>query len=247
VVVESQLEMPGPGAWVKLRNAGFLVVEGQLQGYAYTKTRWAQWQPDISLIKDYAFRLKHSSSASAYAPEDAATWIAETRHRNRPLTSLRAIARDVMLAEGMPDQENAVPAAYRCLTRVTKIWPPAERIDDICVPASEVGHAARNEGYTQSGDWMYAARLQLEDGTGSLLVDLFGRSGEEFFGNIAPPQDFRASPPEVRGALVHAVDAMLGVGCEDVRGRWLDLSIACFWPDDGDSARFRVFDSYLKG
>ena len=143
-------------------------------------------------------------------------------------------------------------AAYRCLVRVVACTPPADAIARACIPARLAGDAALQERYTDPDAWVFALQLRLEDGSGCLEARLFGRAADEFFRGVAPPQDLTESEA-ARVALQDAVSHMLGVECADVRGVWMEVCLAAYWPETGGGdggvapqRSYRIFATQLK-
>lgn len=239
------LELPQPGTWVKLRNCGFQVAEGQLQGVITGKSRLLQWHEDEVALQEYARRLAQKE-LSSWNPGTREQWKGSTVHIDRELTSLRHVFADSVTLGGRP-------MAYRSLVRVLSYWPSRTEIETACVPARASWEAAQAEGYSDSEQWLFAVRLRVVDGTGTVVdVDVFGVDGQEFFHDVIPPQDLRTSP-EAKARLVAALDGLMNSRTRDEPPKWLELSFRSFFPEIQNGmtagrreARYRLFETRLK-
>lgn len=343
--------VPVPGTWIKLRNCGFHMIHGQLQGYMASGSRWGPLQPNEGLheiMHEYWMR-EEENLVSEFAPialtgdvhqggpavgpssisvgGDLVTSRVLGRGAEQQISTLREVAVDWL------NKGRIGSCAYRCLTRVVdvrplmqKSWsvaragerggeqdgggddgkaadaygPPhgARRDDDdaiaatgtavrnargrssfftvtdemiqhLCIEAHNLDAAtAEAEGYDvddEPDEWLFAVRLTLEDGSGTLDVDVFGKQAETFFWCVCPPTNFllddiarkrmrlalklltRADPGDDYDVL--AKDTRYN----DPRGCWLDICVVAHRTeadsqddDSNDNVVFRLFDTELS-
>jgi Telomeric single stranded DNA binding POT1/CDC13 len=220
------LELPQPGSWAKFRNCGFQIVEGQLQGVYAKKSRWLPWHEDEKVLKIYTVRVAQKIISEWCSPGRSVIASA-TPHIDKDVTSLRQIAVDAV-------QPNAQPTAYRTTVRVLSHYPKLKDTDLFTLPARASKEATKADGYTDENAWMFALRLRVVDGSGTELdVDVWGKSGEEFFKEILPPQNLREAPA-AKNKLISAFNYLTGnlevprLSTETV---WLDLCIKSYFPE----------------
>jgi len=215
-------ELPQPGSWAKFRNCGFQIANGQLQGVLARKSNWLHWRQDEKVLQDYTDRLK---VVSQWYKPGRSRCLSTTPHIDKEVISLRQIAVDAL----QPNAENR-PMAYRCIARVLSYYPRAEHVNTMCVPARASWEAAKADGYTDGSQFLFALQLCVVDGSGTELdVDIFGRSGEDFFEKILPPQDLRTEP-SARNTLAAALNYLTdNQGGEPV---WLDMCIKSYFPEE---------------
>ncbi|KAG7669491.1 putative Telomere-binding protein 51 kDa subunit [Nannochloris sp. 'desiccata'] len=222
-------ELPPPGSWAKFRNCGFQVAKGQLQGVLAQMSRWLPWREDEKVLKKYTHRLALKIVSEWYNPERSRC-VSTTPHGDKEVTSLRQIAVDAL----QPNAENR-PMAYRCIVHVLSHYPIADHVNTMCVPARASWGAAKADGYTDESQLMFALRLCVVDGTGTELdVDIFGKSGEEFFKNILHPQNLRTEPT-ARSTLSAALKYLTGTqegSTPSSEPVWLDMCIKSYFPEE---------------
>ena len=127
---------PAAGSWVKLRNVGARVVQGQLQAYFHRHSRWAAWpQGERQVMATYEARLAaqaagESAGVAGWAPRAPANLLARCieAHRHRPLSTLRQV---------LADTPAATPRMYRVLARCVE-WAPQDAAH-MCHPAQQCG------------------------------------------------------------------------------------------------------------
>lgn len=247
------VDLPSPGNWIRLRNCGFCIVAGQLQGVLTPRSKWLVQDEEEELLSLYEARVVENNT-SAWAPPFPDLWATrvEPQHRERPLTSLRQVEVDAQL-------DGSTPKAFRCLVRIYAVWPSLANLQAACVQASTCGKAAEMEGYTVDGeDWLYAMRFRLYDGTGSFLdANLFGKDGTNFFKHILPPQDLTKDAKAVE-RLNSAVKSLLGgwtnspktTEVQSTTATWMEVCLKSYIPDlpcssDETNVRYRIFDTYM--
>lgn len=233
------VELPAVGSWVRLRNCNFRIVKGQLQG-RLSSNRWFQGSADDILVDAYQKRLQQNLT-SGWAPQGPENWVAHApNHRDRPLSTFRQVAVDAV----MLGAEETV--AYRCLAKAEGFWARGDSLEQACIQAKSVPQLAQGEGYTEEDSWLYAMQLQLKDGSGTTLdVDVFGREGEEFFRNIAAPQDFSKvedAKERLQTALKRLTDHDFGAN-----NRWMEVCLLSYSVEIDGAAkrRYRLFDTQL--
>ena len=130
----SRVGQPALHSWVKFRNLGARVVDGQLQAYFFRNSRWTPWQheeqPQQQLMLEYQERLE-ANHVAGWAPDPTAgagELLALCGHRQSPLSTLRQVLLDTPAAR---------PSCYRVLVRLLDYLPrdPAA----MCHPASQCG------------------------------------------------------------------------------------------------------------
>lgn len=234
VIIASPKELPAPGAWIKLRNCLFYVLEGQVQGRMLEKSRWRPRQEDKALVKEYARRVKQGIMSACAPPQEQ--WFTCTSHGDQPVSPLRKLAVEEMTQPG-------VPMSYRCVVRVLATQPPPSDVATASIPGTLVHDSTNAAGSAAPVEWLYALQLRVEDGSGSLFVDVYGEDGALFFSEIAPPQDLRASP-QARDAVGTALGQLMGEGCSEPQGCWMEVCVLRYWPNSqGGAPRYRVFDT----
>ena len=239
------LELPKPGTWVKLRNCGFQVAQGQLQGVITSRSRLLLWNLNKAAVEEYARRLAQKE-ISSWLPGSREHWRSTTIHADHDFITLRQVAADAV-------GPNPLPTAYRSLVRLISYWPSSAEMETACIPARASWEAAQADGYTDPEQWLFAVRLRVVDGTGSTLdLDLFGKDGKEFFKDVISPQDLRTNP-EAKGRLLSALDRAMNSLTRASEPKWLEVSFRSFFPEiqNGTTggrreARYRVFDTKLK-
>jgi hypothetical protein len=209
VVHAPGVELPVPGSWIKLRNgAGVLAAAAQLQGVFTRASSWAPWQPEAALEANYRQRLAAGGpqGVARWAPPSA-QWRAACDRPDQPFTSLRRVLGDV---------PGAAPALYRCLVRLVAHTPGEGALGRMCVRAEACWDAARAEGYRDREAWLFAGSLLLDDATGRVTGDLFGRDAERFLARVTPPCDLAANDrtrERLRAALAACKGTQGAAGC----------------------------------
>ncbi|KAL4458165.1 hypothetical protein ABPG75_013030 [Micractinium tetrahymenae] len=231
-----RVEQPPVGSWIKMRNLGARVVNGQLQAFYHRqKSRWTPWQDEArqaELEGEYRQRLAANHTAG-WAPDPRAAGgelLALCRHRDRPISTVRQV---------LLDTPAATPRCYRLLVRLVDYQPrdPAE----MCHPAAACGLPG-----AASGSWVYTLKLLVEDATGQLDVIVFGADGNAFFAGL-PARDLHADPAAA-GELQRCMQCLLGQGCQRDGGPWMELSIRAYFTDPAhpwQSRQYRVCDTSL--
>lgn len=244
------VDLPSPGNWIRLRNCGFCIVAGQLQGVLTPRSKWLVQNEEEELLSLYEARIE-LNNISAWAPTDPDSWAtrAEQKHRNKPMTSLRQVAIDAHV-------NGSTPKAFRSIVRVYAVWPSLSNLQAACVQSSACGKAAEMDGYRVDGEeWLYAMRFRLYDGTGTFIdANLFGKDGTNFFKHILPPQDLGKDEKALE-RLTAAVTSLLGGSntreLQSTTTTWLEVCLQAYVPDGPSSSdrpcvRYRIFDTYMK-
>ena len=129
------------------------------------------------------------------------------------------------------------------------VWPGQDDLTSACVHRSRVPATLLEEDTDPDDEWLFACRFTLEDATGSLVADLFGREGEYFFSDIMSACDLTAE--ETKGALQTLKETFLSLQSrtemsqQDLElGIWLDICLVMFWPSQ-DEAHYRIFGTKL--
>ena len=166
----------------------------------------------------------------------------------RSITNIRDVlwrARDV--AESADDNRECEFFRTRC--RIMTVWPGQDDLTSACVHRSRVPATLLEEDTDPDDEWLFACRFTLEDATGSLVADLFGREGEYFFSDIMSACDLTAE--ENKGALQKLKETFLSLQSrtemsqQDLElGIWLDICLVMFWPSQ-DEAHYRIFGTKL--
>jgi hypothetical protein len=217
-------ELPPPGSWAKFRNCGFQIADGQLQGVLGRKSGWLPWRVDTKLLEEYTSRLALKLISQWYTPGSSRCG-STTPHVDKEVTSLRQIAVDAL----QPNAENT-PMAYRCIVHVLSHYPRADHVDTMCVPARASWEAAKADGFTDESELLFALRLCVVDGSGTELdIDIFGKSGEDFFEKILPPQDL-ATEPTAKNTLVDALNYLTNY--KENMPVWLDMCIKSYFIEE---------------
>lgn len=231
-----RVERPPVGSWVKMRNLGARVVDGQLQAFYHRqKSRWTPWQDEArqaELEAEYQHRLAVNHTAGwAPDPRDAAgELLALCRHHEQPISTVRQV---------LLDTPAATPRCYRLLVRLVDYLP--KDMGEMCQTAAACGLPD-----AEPGRWAYALKLLLEDATGQLDAILFGPDGDAFFAGLSPC-DMRADPAAA-AELQRCLNRLLGQGCQRDGGPWMDLCICVYFPDPGQpwqSRQYRLCDTTL--
>lgn len=238
---------PTVGSWIRIRNCGFVLVQGQLQGYFTFDTKWSMWrvQDDV---------MYKSCLEAPYGPSEGCTDIdygeiqSEILNNIRPITTIRDVlwrAKDIRSTGADHERECEY---FRCRARVMEIWPSEDNLENICIHKSLISHESGLYDVDDDDEWVFAFRVTLEDATGSLEADLFGRDAAYFLSEFASPQDFHN--PENKEWLEKIRNAFIGLqnpsGRNVQTGIWLDVCLAMYWPMDPEEAHYRIFDTKLN-
>lgn len=254
VVFSSQIEYPEAGKWIRLRNCGFQVVEGQLQGYFTPKTRWAPWNGELRLLMEAAM-TEAEAPIKGFFPIDYGDIISETFHSTRPVTPIREVV--WFVAEEMKRLESAAanPSDLICRrfhlkARVMCFWPSRDDVKNLCIPVGTLPEDIVKSGVEEGAEYTFAARLELEDPTGSMEVDLFGKEASYFFCEVSPPLNLHDDGNQLNlDNLLSAIKRMHGyTGMPNITGTWLDLSVLLYWSfvEGYPQPKFRLFDTKLN-
>ena len=242
------LTEPVEGSWIKIRNCAFIIVDAQVQGFFTGSTKWARW------AGDHNFLIK-AAIDSATGPAEGCKDIqygpiySSVLHQLRPISTIRDI---LWLAKHPPNY--ASPSArkceyFRCKARVMCMWPSNKDLSNICIHKSKIPPGVLSDtDMDEDDEWVFACRATLEDPTGFLDANLFGRDAAYFFSDVVSAQDFN-DPSNVENLekLRHALRKTLGWEKEHKHtGVWLDVCLLMHWSGDGNEASFRIFDTLLK-
>ena len=241
------LEDPPIGRWIRIRNLGFTLVDSQLQGFFTQNTKYQMWRVEDD-------KMLEASLKEPYGPSEGCLDIdygsikSEVLDSVRPITNIRDVlwrAKDIV--NSADDQRECEFFRIRC--RIMTVWPGQNDITSVCVPRSSVPESLLDVDADPDDEWLYACRFTLEDATGSLIADLFGREGAYFFSDIASACDL--SSEENQGALQKLKEAFLALQSRaemsprDLQlGIWLDVCLVMFWRDQ-NTAGYRIFGTRL--
>lgn len=241
------LEDPPIGRWIRIRNLGFTLVDSQLQGFFTQNTKYQMWRVEDD-------KMLEASLKEPFGPSEGCIDIDYGSIKSEVLDSVRSITniRDVLwrardIVDSADEQRECEFFRVRC--RIMTVWPGQDDLASVCIPRSKVPASLLDEDADPDDEWLYACRFTLEDATGSLVADLFGREGAYFFSDIAPACDL--SDEENAGALEKLKEAFLSLQSRaemsprDLQlGIWLDMCLVMFWPSK-DEAHFRIFGTKL--
>ena len=254
VIFSAQLEFPSPGTWVKLRNCGFHVIEGQLQGFLTQKSRWVNWKGDIDALIQAAVADKHGTRATLF---DHGEIISETLNSSKPITSIRealwTAEKTLKLLKSQELELSTVQCMYfRCLARTTCVWRGADEIQYLCTPRKAFSNDIIEADTYDSTEWVFTALVTLEDPTGSLEAYLFGKEADYFFSEVSPALDLTLEENAGNlAALRKAILRMHGIAnnkAVHMKGTWLDVCIMLYWQNDesgGLVPKYRICDTKL--
>jgi hypothetical protein len=254
VVFSSQIEYPEVGKWIRLRNCGFQVIEGQLQGYFTPKTRWAPWNGELRLLMEAAM-TEAEAPTQGFPPIHYGDIISETFHSIRPVTPIREVLWYVAEETKRLESAQLKPADMLCKrfhlkARVMCFWPSKDDIKKICIPVDTLPEEIVKSEVEEGAEYTFAARLELEDPTGSMEVDLFGKEASYFFCEVSPPVNLHEEGNQINlDNLLSAIRRMHGyTGMPNITGTWLDLSVLLYWPlvEGSLQPKFRFFDTKLN-
>jgi hypothetical protein len=241
------LEDPPIGRWIKIRNLGYTLVDSQLQGFFTQNTKYQIWRVDDD-------KMLASSLREPYGPSDGCKEIEYGTIKSTILDNVRPITnvRDVLWrAKDIVDsaEEQRECEFFRCRVRIMTVWPGQEDLPSICIHRSKVPESILDADADPDDEWLFACRFTLEDATGSLTADLFGREGAYFFSDIAYACDMAA--PENQESLEKLKDAFLALqsrsemSARDLQlGIWLDVCLVMYWPSHTE-AHYRIFGTKL--
>lgn len=227
VVAKSiSMELPAVYSWVKFRNLGARVVQGQLQvgfrqlparwlrcscvdcdaglqAYFSRNSRWTPWQheqqPQMQFMEEYRERLSANLTAG-WAPDPVAghdELLAVCTHRECPYSTLRQV---------LLDTPTARPRCYRVLVRLMD-YSPRDPVA-MCHTRTECGLPANSS----RSNWLYTLKLLVEDATASLDLILFGPDADGFFPGMLP-RDLQADH-DAATALQQRFQQLLGQGSQ---------------------------------
>ncbi|KAL4852664.1 Vacuolar transporter chaperone 1 [Chlorella vulgaris] len=239
VVAKSiSMELPAVYSWVKFRNLGARVVQGQLQAYFSRNSRWTPWQheqqPQMQFMEEYRERLSANLTAG-WAPDPVAghdELLAVCTHRECPYSTLRQV---------LLDTPTARPRCYRVLVRLMD-YSPRDPVA-MCHTRTECGLPANSS----RSNWLYTLKLLVEDATASLDLILFGPDADGFFPGMLP-RDLQADH-DAATALQQRFQQLLGQGSQRDGGPWMELSIKSYYTDPSrpwQTRQYRVHDSRLQ-
>jgi hypothetical protein len=238
---------PEVGSWIRIRNCGFVLVQGQLQGYFTHATKWAVWRVADDIMLQSCLEEPYGLSDGC-KDIDCGVIHSEILNNIRPITTIRDVlwrAHDLMNAglDQDPDCEY-----FRCRARVMEIWPSQDTLQNICLHRSLVDDHVDPCDVDDEDEWVFAVRLTLEDTTGSMEADLFGRDAAYFFSDIVSPQNF--NHPDNKQDLERLRNAFIDLQNpteENAQtGIWIDVCIAMYWPENSNTAHYRIFDTKLN-
>ena len=241
------LEDPPIGRWIRIRNLGFTLVDSQLQGFFTQNTKYQMWRVEDDKMLEASLKEPYGPSEGCLAI-DYGSIKSEVLDSVRPITNIRDVlwrAKDIV--NSADDQRECEFFRIRC--RIMTVWPGQNDITSVCVPRSSVPESLLDLDADPDDEWLYACRFTLEDATGSLIADLFGREGAYFFSDIASACDL--SSEENQGALQKLKEAFLALQSRaemsprDLQlGIWLDVCLVMFWRDQ-NTAGYRIFGTRL--
>ena len=235
VFQEAGATLPPPGRWITMRTVGTRVVHGQLQGFFFSKSKWAAREEFTEAAA--AARLRADANrVSEFAPPDPSQWLTSSAHGDRPFSTLRQIAMDARYGRA---------TQYRVLVRVAGASPA---VMDMCRPAADcppalVGRVGSAGG--KGSEWVYTAKLKLEDATGELDASVFGAAGAGFFAGLEPT-DLRAKPAAAE-ALGRALRRLMGEQRD--ASTWAEMCVTAHYLDPErpwESRRYFIFDTWMQ-
>lgn len=238
---------PTVGSWIRIRNCGFTVVQGQLQGYFTYTTKWSVWrvQDDV---------MYQSCLEAPYGPSEGCKSIDYGVIRSKILNNIRPITniRDVLWREkdicSTTAEQDRECEFFRCRARIMEIWPSQDNLGSICVHRKILSDEIKKHDVDEDDEWVFAFRVTLEDTTGSLEADLFGRDAAYFFSEIVSPQNF--NDPENKEAFEKLKNALIDLQNPTEKnvqtGIWIDVCLAMYWPLHSEEAHYRIFDTKLN-
>lgn len=254
VVFSAQIEYPEKGTWIRLRNCGFQVIEGQLQGYFTPKTRWAPWNGELRLLMQAAM-TEAEAPTQGFPPINYGDIISETFHNIRPVTPIREVlwyvAEETKRLEGAQlKPSDMLCKRFHLKARVMCFWPSKDDIKNLCIPVNTLPEEIVKSEVEEGAEYTFAARLELEDPTGSMEVDLFGKEASYFFCEVSPPVNLHDEGNQINlENLLSAIRRMHGyTGIPNITGTWLDMSVLLYWPlvEGSLQPKFRVIDTKLN-
>lgn len=236
---------PEVGSWIRIRNCGFVLVQGQLQGYFTPTTKWAIWRVQDDIMYQSCLEEPYGPSEDCH-DIDYGVIRSEILNNIRPITTIRDVlwrAKDIQNTDHERECEY-----FRCRARIMEIWPSQDNLESICIHRRLISDEVSMYDVEDDDDWVFAIRVTLEDTTGSLEADLFGRDAAYFFCEIVSPQNF--NDPENKDALEKLRNAFIELQNpteENVQtGIWIDVCIAMYWPSGLNEAHYRIFDTKLN-
>jgi hypothetical protein len=242
------LHDPPVGYWIKIRNVGFTIVDSQLQGFFTHNTKYQMWRVDDE--KMYESSLVEPRGPMSGCKDIEYGQIRSTVLENiRPVSNVRDVlwrARDVI--EGGADEHRECEF-FRCRVRIMTIWPGNDNLSSICIPRITVPEDILESEADNDDEWLFACRFTLEDPTGSLEADLFGREGAYFFSDIVSPCDLsdsdnRESLEKLRSTFIALQNSSETRIEESSLGIWLDVCIFLYWPSENEP-HYRIFGTKL--
>lgn len=179
--------------------------------------------------------------------------ISENFHSMKPLCTIRDVlwkAKSIIEAVEKNEMERSQLKCicFRTIARLICFWPSSENMQDLCIPKEACPEAILEEFQGSPPEWMFAGRATLEDPTGSLDVDIFGKEADFFFSEVSPAVDLRDPENENnRREILDSISRMHGNGIDSKHGTWLDVCFMMYWPEaEPLYPKFRIFDTVLK-
>lgn len=241
------LDDPPTGCWIRIRNLGFTLVDSQLQGFFTQNTKYQIWRVEDD-------RMLQSCIQEPYGPSEGCMPINYGTIKSTVLDDVRSITniRDVLwrakdIVEGADDRRECEFFRTRC--RIMTVWPSQDDLKSVCVHRSRVPATLLEEDADPDDEWLFACRFTLEDATGSLVADLFGREADYFFSDIISACDLTAEEnkdalQKLKGAFL-SLQSRADMSQQDLElGIWLDVCLVMFWPSH-DEAHYRIFGTKL--
>ena len=242
------LDDPPIGRWIRIRNLGFTLVDSQLQGFFTQNTKYQMWRVEDD-------KMLRASLQEPYGPSEGCIDINYGTIKStvlddvRPITNIRDVlwrARDIVDSA----DENRECEFFRTRCRIMTVWPGQDDVKSACIHRSKVPATLLEDDADPDDEWLYACRFTLEDATGSLVADLFGREGAYFFSDIASACDLSAEENEVELNKLKetflSLQSRAEMSPQDLElGIWLDICLVMFWPTK-DEAHYRIFGTKLR-
>lgn len=254
-------ELPRAGSCIRIRNCGFHIINGQVQGICLKKSKWqpaagagpgADPEDDIALQLE---RRKKEHDWNTFAPSYPAEWITEIKsgHRDRQFSTLRQVlcwCTQNKISGSMLEREesrSAFTASFRCLVHVVSTSPSIVNVEAWCAGDPDRKSMARDS----HEEWSFNLTFTVADSTGAIEnARLMGADARYFFSHVATAEDI-AKDENARQRLS---EKMLGV-LEDRNSHeighskvpWMEICIEASQNTQEDLGwSFRIFDTLLK-
>lgn len=254
-----QTALPEAGTCIRLRNCGFHIINGQVQGIFLTNSKWQPAagsgigvDPEDEIVTRVQYR-KRAKTPCTFAPENPDFWASEVNHEHRHhhFTTIRQIylwCCQCNVSGGA--EETNTPAYFRALVQVTGFSPSLANVTAWCTQSGE--------NTDINNDVSFDARLILTDSTGTIdNVELSGMNAELFFSRTASPGEVAKGSEDTIRQFTHKLVSLLETRESDhdldiyphkpSKAPWLEVCIqATRNREDPKRWLYSIFDTVLK-